>query len=451
MSCSALESIESPEMKKIALVSLGCAKNLVDSEVMLGFLEKAGYAFTPNPEEAHIIIVNTCGFIAAARQEAVDTLRQAIETKKKEKAEKVIAAGCYVERDRASLQKQFPEIDIWTGVSDFDKIAQMIEGQPVQSSSSCYLYDHTAPRRLSTPPTWAYVKISEGCSHECAFCAIPLIKGPYQSRSIPSITEEVEQLAAKGIREINLISQDSTYFGREKGLKDGLVQLLSRLVEIKDIGWIRILYGYPEEITDSLLEVMEHEKICPYLDIPFQHADPKIIRLMKRGLDGPRALRLIAQIRRKVPDIALRTSLVVGFPGEDAGVFKRLKRFVQDARFDHLGVFTYSLEERTACSDLGDTIPESVKNRRRDEIMSLQAKISLQANQEYVGRRLEVLLEGAVKQDSSLLVGRTRYQAPEVDGVVFIERARRRPKGIKAIQEVEITAADDYDLYGTFP
>lgn len=438
-------------MKTIALISLGCAKNLVDSEVMLGFLEKAGYVFTPDPGEAHIILVNTCGFIAPARQEAIDTLHQAVENKTKGKAEKVIAAGCYVEKDRASLQKQFPEIDIWTGVADFDKIVQLIEGQPVQSSSSCYLYDHTSPRRLSTPPTWAYVKISEGCSRECAFCAIPLIKGPYHSRTIPSIIEEVEQLTTKGIREINLVSQDSTYFGHEAGLKDGLAKLLIRLLEIKDLGWIRILYSYPEEITDSLLEVMGEEKICPYLDIPFQHADSEIIRLMKRSMDGPRALKLIAKIRRKIPDIALRTSLVVGFPGEDARAFEKLKSFVQKACFDHLGVFTYSPEEGTSCSDLGDPVPERLKNRRRDKIMSIQAKISRKVNRKYVGRRLEVLLEGGVKQDSSLLVGRTRFQAPEVDGNVFIERERRSPKTLRAIHEVEITAADDYDLYGTFP
>lgn len=438
-------------MKKIALISLGCAKNLVDSEVMLGFLDKAGYVFTPDLGEAHIILVNTCGFIAPARQEAVDTLRKAVENKKNGKAEKVIAAGCYVERDRVSLQKQFPEIDIWTGVSEFDKIVQMIKGQPVQGSSSCYLYDHTAPRHLSTPPTWTYVKISEGCSHECSFCAIPLIKGPYQSRSIPSILKEVEQLTAKGILEINLVSQDSTYFGRETGQKHGLTNLLVRLLEIKDLSWIRILYGYPEEITDSLLEVMGEEKVCAYLDIPFQHADPGIIRLMKRSLDGPRSLKLIDKIRRKIPGIALRTSLVVGFPGEDAGAFEKLKGFVQDACFDHLGVFTYSPEEGTACYDLGNPIPESSKNRRLDEIMSLQATISRRANQKYVGRRLQVLLVGAVKQDSSLLVGRTRYQAPEVDGNVFIEMKKQRPKTSHAINEVEITAADDYDLYGTFP
>ena len=301
-------------MKKIALISYGCAKNLVDSEVMLGYLDRAGYTFVTGPEKADIIILNTCGFIEPAKQEARDALKEAVALKKEGK--KTIVAGCYVERYKDSLTKKYPEIDVWLGVNDFDKIVQAVEGKPFKKSESCFLYDHTSPRFIQTPPAWAYVKISEGCSHQCSFCAIPLIKGPYRSRSIFSVLKEVENLSSRGVKEINLISHDTTFYGRDQNLEDSLPLLLQELLKIHKIEWIRILYGYPEEISHSLLEIMQEEKICSYLDIPFQHSNPRIIKNMKRGMDGRRALKLIQKLRNKLPDIALRTSLVVGFPGE---------------------------------------------------------------------------------------------------------------------------------------
>lgn len=438
-------------MNKVALISLGCAKNLVDSEVMLGHLSEGGYVFISRPEEADIIIVNTCGFIQPAKKESEEALHRAAEMKKINRNKKVIAAGCYVERNTRELKKKFPDIDGWVGVKDFDKIIQAVEGKAYRKSSRPFLYDHQSPRLLSTPGGWAYVKISEGCSHSCSFCAIPLIKGPFRSRPISSIVQEVEQLASQGVREINLISQDSTYYGRDLGMKDGLPLLLGRLLEIKPVAWIRILYGYPEEVSDSLLDIMKDDRICSYLDIPLQHSDPGIIQHMKRGLDGKRAMRLIEKIRKKLPGVALRTSLIVGFPGEGQKEFDNLEHFIREARFDHMGVFTYSFEEDTKGYTLGDPVDDHVKQKRKDKLMEIQSEISFSNNRKYLERRLDILVEGHLKQDETVLVGRGRFQAPEVDGVVFIDSEGNQGHKIHSIQKVEITDRDIYDLYGVFP
>jgi len=433
-------------MEKVALISFGCAKNLVDSEVMLGYLEKAGYTFVTDPGEADIVIFNTCGFIEPAKQEARGALKEAVALKKKGK--KTVAVGCYVERYKERLMKKYPEIDVWLGVNDFDKIVQAIEGKPFKKSQHCFLYDHASPRYIQTPPSWAYVKISEGCSHKCSFCAIPFIKGPYRSRSVSSILKEVEKFSSRGVKEINLISQDTTYFGRDQGLEDGLSLLLKELLKIQEIEWIRILYGYPEEISNSLLGVMQEERICSYLDIPFQHSNSRIIKKMKRGMDGRRALKFIQKLREKLPDIALRTSLVVGFPGEGMKEFEDLEKFVQEARFDHLGVFTYSKEEGTDCFDFGDPVKESMKKKRRDKIMAIQSEISFENNKKYLNQSLDVLIEGIPKENPDILIGRGRFQAPEVDGMILIDAPRKWEKVVNTIQKVEITGGDVYDLYG---
>jgi len=435
-------------MKKIALISFGCAKNLVDSEVMLGHMEKAGYSFVTHPEEADILVLNTCGFIEPAKKEARDAIKEAVAFKKKEEEKKVIAVGCYVERYKNSLEKKFPEIDVWLGVNDFDKIVYAIEGRTFEKSTNSFLYDHTSPRSRQTPPAWSYVKISEGCSHECSFCAIPLIKGPYQSRPISSIFQEVEALSLQGVKEINLISQDTTYFGRDKGMEEGLTLLLRELLKIKNIDWIRILYGYPEEISDAIIEIMQEDKICSYLDIPFQHSDPKILKKMKRAMDGKRALRLMEKLRNSIPDIVIRTSLVVGFPGEGKKEFDHLKRFVQEAQFDYLGVFSYSKEEDTSSFSLGDPIKKSVKNRRRDKIMEIQADISFLKNERYINQQVDALIEGTSKDNPSVLIGRGKFQAPEVDSVILIETPDDWTNVVNTIQKVEITGWDVYDLYG---
>jgi ribosomal protein S12 methylthiotransferase len=435
-------------MKKVALISLGCAKNLVDSEVMLGYLNQSGYTFVTETEDADVIIINTCGFIQPARDEAEEIMANALETKQKGKSQRVIAVGCYVERSRQELQQAFPEIDAWMGTRDFDKIVHAVEGHPYESSARCYLYDHQTPRLVSTPTAWAYVKISEGCSHHCSYCAIPLIKGPYRSRSVSSIKKECSSLVSQGIREINLVSQDSTYYGRDKGMLSGLSELLKELLDIERLEWIRVLYGYPEEISDPLLEVMQEEKICSYLDIPFQHSETKIIKTMKRGMDGPRALRLIEKIRKKLPDISLRTSLIVGFPGEGKEEFSRLKKFVVRAQFDHLGVFNYSPEKGTDCYSLGDPVPDSVKQKRLEEIFQTQAEISFEKNSKHIGRSIDVLVEGQLKNKKNIFLSRARFQAPEVDGVVFVKADKHTPDITNSIQKVEITDRDVYDLKG---
>ncbi len=435
-------------MKRVALFTLGCAKNLIDSEVMLGYLEKAGYSFVPQLIKADVVIVNTCGFIQPAKQEAEEALKEAVLLKIKDNRKKIIAVGCYVERYKNALMDRFPEIDAWLGVNDFQNIVQAIEGIPYQTPENCFLYDHTSPRLISTPPCWTYVKISEGCSHQCSFCAIPLIKGTYRSRDQSSIIQEVEWLGEKGVKEINLISQDSTYYGRDKDLEDGLTLLLEDLLKIPDIEWIRVLYGYPEEISDSLLEIMQEDKICSYLDLPFQHSDPQIIKRMKRAMDGKRALNLIRKIRKKIPDVALRTSLVIGFPGEGKNEFENLKNFVLEAKFDHMGVFTYSPEEGTSCYALGDPVKDSMKKRRKEKIMEIQADISFQNNKKYLNKTTDVLIEGTLKGDPYQLIGRARFQAPEVDGIIFISSSQPVAKVVNTIQKVEITAHDIYDLSG---
>jgi ribosomal protein S12 methylthiotransferase len=435
-------------MKKVALISLGCAKNLVDSEVMLGFLKQSGYTFVTDTESADVLIVNTCGFIQPAKDEANDTLEKVVTTKNKGINKKVIAVGCYVERNQHELQRAFPDVDVWMGTGDFDKIVQAIEGLPYNKSSQCFLYDHKTPRLVSTPKVWAYVKISEGCSHNCSFCAIPLIKGTYRSRTISSIRKECLSLVALGVKEINLISQDSTFYGRDTGHSEGLSDLLEELIDIEDLEWIRVLYGYPEEISESLLDIIKEEKICSYLDIPFQHADPKIIKAMKRGFDGDRALKLIDRIRKKIPDISLRTSLIVGFPGEGRKEFDCLKSFVKSARFEHLGVFVYSPEEGTDCYSLGDPVNSHVKNERMEEIFQIQAEVSLEKNLEYLGQTVEVLVEGYLKDHRNILLSRGQFQAPEVDGVVLINVDTDMPDLVNSIQKVEIMDGDVYDLIG---
>jgi ribosomal protein S12 methylthiotransferase len=434
--------------KKVALVSLGCAKNLVDSEVMLGALKRAGYGFVPRPEDADVVIVNTCGFIGPAREEAEETLASILRLKISQPGKRVIAAGCYVERDRAGLEAKFPGVDAWTGVRSFDEIAAIVSGRPVSVPDRTFLYSDASPRLVSTPGTWAYVKISEGCSHGCSFCAIPLIKGRYISRSAASIVRETRALAGLGVREIDLISHDTTWFGRDRGVRDGLAGLLERLARVPRISWIRFLYGYPEEITGRLLDAMAGPKICRYFDIPFQHADPGLLKAMKRGLNGARALRLLERIRTRLPDAAVRTSLIVGFPGEGKKEFAALRRFVREARFDHLGVFAYSPETGTAARGLPDTVPFEEKEERRREIMGLQAGISRAHNEARLGRTIDVLVEGPDAKTPGLWTGRGRFQAPEVDGVVRFTLPAGRLEPDAAIVRVEITSAEAYDLGG---
>lgn len=435
-------------LKTAALVSYGCAKNLVDSEVMLGYLRRAGYALTTNPEEADVLIINTCGFIQPARDEGEDGIQKALALKHRGQGMLVAVVGCYVERYRPELEQRYPEVDVWLGVKDFDHIVEAVGQKPYRRGREAFLLGRKTPRVLSTPSTWAYLKISEGCSHECAFCAIPVIKGPYRSRSMDSIVAEATRLGARGVKEINLISQDTTFFGRDRGRKDGLARLLRRLVDVPGIRWIRVLYGYPEEITRALLEVMKEEKICSYLDIPFQHSDPRVLREMKRGMDGRRALRLIAAVRKVLPDVAIRTSLIVGLPGEGEEEFSRLKEFVREARFEHLGVFTYSPEEGTDAFRLGDPVPEKKKRDRRNEIMAIQGEIVASIQKRYLHESFEILIDPSFAAVGDGIFGRARFQAPEVDGVVLIEESPSRPRALRPLERVEIVSTAGYDLRG---
>jgi ribosomal protein S12 methylthiotransferase len=434
--------------KTAVLISYGCAKNLVDSEVMLGYLRRAGYSLSTNPAKADVLVLNTCGFIQAARDEAEEAIESALALKHEDRNKVVAVAGCFVERYRSELERRYPEVDVWLGVKDFDHIVEAVTRMPYRRGREAFLLHRDTPRVLSTPSTWAYLKISEGCSHECAFCAIPIIKGRYRSRKTASILHEAGELASRGVKEINLISQDTTFFGRDKGRKDGLTRLLRRLTGVPGVRWIRFLYGYPEEITPALLEVMKEEKICSYLDIPFQHSDRRLLRAMKRGLDGRRALKLIETVRKALPDVAIRTSLIVGFPGEGKKEFAGLRDFVREARFDHLGVFAYSPEDGTDAFRWGDPVAEAEKSRRRDEIMAVKARIVVSAQRKYLHRQLEVLIERSPRTTAEKAIGRTRFQAPEVDGVVLIERGLHGAPALRPIERVEIISAEGYDLLG---
>jgi ribosomal protein S12 methylthiotransferase len=434
--------------RKIALVTFGCAKNLVDSEVMAGYLGQAGYRFVETTEAADIVLLNTCGFLRASKDEADEAIRGALALKAADPARRVVVAGCYTERHRPELEALFPGVDAWIGVQDLDHIVDVVEGRDYRPSGRTFLYSHRSPRAVSTPASWVYVKVSEGCSHRCAFCSIPLIKGEYRSRAPGSIVEEVRAFVARGVREIDLVSQDTTSYGKDEGRPDGLVRLLQKLIDIPELAWVRILYGYPEEITDGLLEILREPKIAAYLDIPFQHSDPVIVRRMRRAMPGRRALKLLDRIRKAVPGVAVRTSLIVGYPGEGRKEFAGLKEFVREARFDHLGVFTYSREEGTPAYDDGDPVADAVKRRRRDAILEIQSGISAEALRAWKGRTADVLIEGPWKEDPKLLIGRTRFQAPEVDGVVFVESAGRTQKDAPAVRKIEITSTGVYDLHG---
>lgn len=434
--------------KKVALISLGCAKNLVDSEVMLGYLKRSGYDLAADSGDADAVIINTCGFISDARSESEAALQNAIAEKLRSPGKKIIAAGCYVEVERGKLKEKYPEVDAWIGVKDFNHVVEVLEGRSYAAGESCFLYSHDTPRLLSTPPGWAYVKIAEGCSHACSFCSIPRIKGRYVSRTIDSIYAEAQNLADNGVKEIILTSQDSTYYGRDLGIKEGLAQLLEKLLETAGLEWIRFLYAYPDEVSDTLIDIMQEEKVCSYLDVPLQHADPRILKAMRRKTDTAQSLKFLRKVRKKIPDIALRTSLIVGFPGEGRKEFKTLKTFVRQARFDHLGVFTYSREMHTGAYELGDTVKEEEKEKRKQEIMDIQADISAHRNKSYLKQKIPVLIDGRLAEDPSIIAGRGRFQAPEVDGVVYADTEDDRRDYAGAIIPVEITACDEYDLYG---
>jgi ribosomal protein S12 methylthiotransferase len=431
----------------VCLVSLGCPKNLVDSEVILGFLSKEGYSLTTDHSKAEIIIINTCSFIKDATQEAIETILQLTPYKREGRCRLLIVSGCLPQRYGKILEKELPEVDLFIGTGSFQKIPQLIsQGGKRKSflSGQTFLYNEKTPRILSTPSFTAYLKIAEGCSRTCTFCTVPKIRGPYRSRRIHSILKEAESLADQGVKELILIAQDTTAYGED--LRDGtsLERLLKGLIRVEGFRWIRILYAYPKpaRFTENLLELIgREEKICPYLDLPIQHIDDKILRRMGRRSNGREIRDLIRKIRTFVPGIALRTSLIVGFPGESEGQFKALLHFVEEVQFDHLGAFQYSPEEGTPASRLSNPVPEDVKGERLRILMKVQKKISLKKYRRLVGRKAEVLVEGTDRQRTTLR-GRIRTQAPEIDGCVFLKGEARPGDFVEA----EITQALPYDL-----
>ncbi len=431
----------------VCLVSLGCPKNLVDSEVILGLLSKEGYPLTTDPSKAEILIVNTCSFIEEATQEAVETILQLSRLKKEGRCRLLVVSGCLPQRYGKVLEKELSEVDLFVGTGAFQNIPKLLSKKSKQKSfvpKSTFLYNERTPRILSTPPFIAYLKIAEGCSNACTFCTVPKIRGPYRSRKLRSILEEARRLANQGVQELVLIAQDTTGYGRDLGDGTDLEKLLKYLVRVEGLRWIRILYSYPktDHFTDGLLELMaQEEKICPYLDLPLQHIDDEILKRMGRRTKGAEIRSLLKKIRTFLPEVSLRSSLIVGFPGEKESQFKRLLDFVEEVQFDHLGAFKYSREEGTPASKLPHPVPEEVKEERLRALMGLQKKISLKKYKKMVGQRRVVLVEGP-HRERSILRGRLQTQAPEIDGSVLLNGKARPGNWVEA----RITQALPYDL-----
>lgn len=437
---------------KIGFVSLGCPKNLVDTEVMMGTLASAGHELTPHPSDADVIVVNTCSFIDPAKQESVDTILEMAEYKKNGRARKLIVAGCLVERYRADIQKNMPEVDAVIGTNELESITALCEGvEPAPNPFDAYLYHDLTPRLLATPKHFAYIKIAEGCDHPCTFCVIPQYRGKFRSRRFESVISEATRLFSQGVREINLIGQDTTCFGEDLGIKDGLAQLLARLAQIEapQDFWVRFLYCYPNKVTQKLLDtIAEHPKLAKYIDMPLQHASAAVLKRMKRGSHGDYFLRLIENIRRTIPGVAIRTSMIVGFPGETDQDFETLCRFVEAARFDRLGVFSYSDEDSSASFHLDQKVDARTIYNRKRRLMSLQRKISRARNRDLIGREFPVLIEGPSPDSELVWQARLATQAPEIDGVCYISDPGENPLRAGEIRRMRITEAHDYDLTG---
>jgi len=446
-------------MKKVGFVSLGCPKNLVDSEVMMGQLADAGYQITNNADEADTLVVNTCGFIESAKQESIDAILDATSLKAEGKARRVIVAGCLVERYRDDLMKELPEVDAFIGTSQVNEIlkaadagfdAKQLTITPVGNKSSTYLYDEYTPRMRATQSHTAFIKIAEGCDRPCAFCSIPSMRGSFRSRRFGSIVEEARNLAKQGVKEVVLIAQDSSRYGEDFGEVDALAALIRALGEIEDLEWVRVMYAYPTHISDAFLSaIAETPKAVKYLDMPLQHASRNVLKLMKRGGTRESLEKLIARVREKVPGIAIRTTFITGFPGETEEDFEELVKFIQNCRFENVGVFTYSDEEGTPAYDLPDKVDPKIAEKRKKRLMKEQAKISKQLNTAKVGNTYRVLFEGLSQESDLLFQGRLEGQAEEIDGYILInDMPENFAPVIGNIYDVRITEAHDYDLVG---
>jgi ribosomal protein S12 methylthiotransferase len=473
-----------PRVQKVGFVSLGCPKNLVDSEVMMGLLARAGAELTTHAEDADVIVVNTCSFIESAQQESINTILEMAAHKTGGRAKKLVVAGCLVERFRDQIRKDIPEVDAVVGTGELESIlaATGLAPAPARSDSPFvvlpsraegdaralqgrfsreswdgavgdlpnYLYDDATPRILATPRHMAYIKIAEGCDHPCTFCIIPQLRGQFRSRRFASVVAEAERLSRGGVREITLIGQDTTCYGEDFGLQDGLALLLEKLAGIEDLRWVRFLYAYPNKITGKLLEVIgKYDKICSYMDVPLQHASASVLKRMKRGGGADVFLRSIEKMRRAVPDLTLRTSFIVGFPGETEKEFEELCAFVREAQFDWMGAFGYSDQQGADAYSQEEKLSPREIERRRKHLMGIQRQISKKKKKTLVGREFDLLLEGSSEESDLLLEGRTAMHAPEIDGKVFVndfpQDKDSQPESGQ-FYRCQITEAHDYDL-----
>lgn len=415
-----------PVFMKVGMISLGCDKNRVDSEIMLGNLRKEGFEITSDPVKAEVIIINTCSFIEPAKEESINTILEMAEYKEKGNCRALIVTGCLSQRYREELLKEMPEVDGLLGTGELDHLPEVInsalQGMRISRvNSPGFDYDRDLPRVLTTPPFTSYLKIAEGCSHRCGFCIIPTLRGPYRSRSMDSILREARSLVEGGSRELILIAQDTSSYGIDLYGEPKLPDLLNRLAEIPRLHWLRILYTYPATFSEKLIaEMAVNPKVCHYVDLPLQHASDTVLERMGRGRVALVQKRLIHRLRAVIPDVAIRSTFIVGFPGETEAEFEELLSFLEEMRLDHVGVFTYSREEGTAAAAMEGQIPETVKEERRQRLMELQQKISAEKNRKRVGQEYEVLVEGPAEESDLVLTGRSQYQAPEVDGTIYI-------------------------------
>ncbi|HEY2847725.1 MAG TPA: 30S ribosomal protein S12 methylthiotransferase RimO [Pyrinomonadaceae bacterium] len=446
-------------MKKVGFVSLGCPKNLVDSEVMMGTLEQAGYQITNSADDAETVVVNTCGFIESAKQESIDAILEATRLKAEGKAKRVVVAGCLVERYRDELMKELPEVDAFIGTNEVTRILEAADEKtkfrelpllPIGNKSATYLYDFDTPRHRATQSHTAFIKIAEGCDRPCAFCSIPSMRGSFRSRRFGSIIEEARSLAKQSVKEVVLIAQDSSRYGEDLGEVDALAALIRALGVIDELEWVRVMYAYPTHISDAFLAaIAETPKAVKYLDMPLQHASRNVLKLMKRGGTRESLERLIARVREKVPGITIRTTFITGFPGETEEDFEELMTFVRNCRFDNVGVFTYSDEEGTPAFLLPNKVDPKIAKQRRALLMKEQAKISKQLNSSKIGQTYKVMFEGLSQESDLLFQGRLQGQAQEIDGYILINDM---PEGLEpqigGIYDVRISEAHQYDLVG---
>ena len=424
------------DKKTLNLISLGCAKNLVDSEILLGGLDKTNVSITKDPEKADTIVVNTCGFLDIAREESVDTILQAAEMKRTGSLKELVVMGCLSERYPQELKKEIPEVDRIFGSNDHQQIVSFLTGKEFAKDDPLFF------RSLMTPNHYAYIKIAEGCDNGCSFCSIPIMRGLQKSRTISSIMDEAERLASNGTKELLVIAQDSTSYGWDLEKKVYLSDLLKELNTINGIEWIRVHYAHPAHLSQRIIDAIANcDKVCNYLDMPIQHASDDMLKAMRRGLGQDGIKNRISRLRDAVPNIALRTTLIVGHPGETEDDYHQLKDFVEEIRFDRLGIFTYSEEEGTLAADLKDDIPREVKDNRKNEILELQHEISLEKNESFIGKRLRVIID---ESQGNVTVGRSEYDSPEIDNIIHIKGTAE----VGVFHDIQIIEANEYELIG---